>query len=98
MPTVYGSTHPDKTHSFGTNYAAFSNKAVDSRISAIQRLPLDQQAGAWNALDKSIAQRYFPLFPTYYSGIAQAHGSRIQGDFDDNTIGMPTFKDMWISQ
>jgi len=34
----------------------------------------------------------------YYTGIAQAHGSKIQGDNDDNTLGMPTWKDMWVSQ
>jgi hypothetical protein len=37
------------------------------------------------------------LFPLFYGGIAQAHGSRIQGDFDDNTLGMPTWKNIWIS-
>ena len=98
LPTVFGSTDPDKTNSFGTNYAAFSNKAVDAKMDAIQTLPLDQQAAAWNNLDKEIAQKYFPLFPTYYTGIAQAHGSKIQGDFDDNTVGMPTWKNIWISQ
>ena len=50
------------------------------------------------ALDlKEITQKYFPLFPLFYGGIAQAHGSRIQGDFDDNTLGMPTWKNIWIS-
>ena len=61
-------------------------------------MPLADQAGAWNDLDKKIAKQDFPLFTTYYTGIAQAHGSKIQGDFDDNTVGMPTWKDMWISQ
>jgi peptide/nickel transport system substrate-binding protein len=98
LPTVYGSTNPDKTHSFGTNYSAFSNKSVDNQIDAIQKMPLDQQADAWNALDKQVMQKYFPLFPTYYTGIAQAHGSKINGDFDDNTIGMPTWKNIWVSQ
>jgi peptide/nickel transport system substrate-binding protein len=98
MPTVLGSTDPDKTHSFGTNYSAFSNKAADNQMDAIQRMPLDKQPAAWNALDKQIAFRYFPLFTTYYTGIAQAHGSRIQGHFDDNTLGMPTWKNIWISQ
>ena len=42
-------------------------------------------------------QKYFPLFTTYYAGIAQAHGSKIQGDNDDNTLGMPTWKDIWVS-
>ncbi len=96
LPTVLGSTDPDKTHSFGANYSAFSNKQADNQMDAIQKLPLEQQAAAWNALDKQIATKYFPLFPTYYTGIAQAHGSRIMGDNDDNTLGMPTWKDIWI--
>jgi len=71
---------------------------VDNQMDAIQRMPLDQQADAWNALDKQIATKYFPLFTTYYTGIAQAHGSKIQGDFDDTTIGQPTWKNIWVSQ
>jgi peptide/nickel transport system substrate-binding protein len=98
LPTVLGSTHPDQTNSFGTNYSAFGNKSMDSKMDSIQTLPLDQQAAAWNNLDKEIAQKYFPLFPTYYTGIAQAHGSKIQGDFDNNTVGMPTWQNIWVSQ
>jgi peptide/nickel transport system substrate-binding protein len=98
LPTLFGSTNPTKTKSFGTNYTAFSNKAVDNQMDAIQKMPLDQQADAWNALDKQIATKYFPLFTTYYTGIAQAHGSKIEGDFDDNTVGMPTWKNIWINQ
>jgi peptide/nickel transport system substrate-binding protein len=98
IPTIYGSTNPDKTGSFGTNYSAFSNPSIDSQIDSVQKLPLDQQAAAWNNMDKQIAQKWFPLFPTYYGGVAQAHGSRVQGFFNDNTFGMPTWKDMWVSQ
>jgi peptide/nickel transport system substrate-binding protein len=98
MPPVLGSTNPDTSNSFGSNYSAFSNKSADAQMDAIQRMPLDQQADAWNQLDKQIATKYFPLFTTYYTGIAQAHGSKIQGDFDDNTLGMPTWKNMWVSQ
>ncbi|MGC4112648.1 MAG: ABC transporter substrate-binding protein [Nocardioides sp.] len=98
LPTLYGSTDPDHSHSFGTNYAAFSNKKVDQQMDAIQKEPLADQPGAWNDLDKSVMTKYFPLFTTYYTGIAQAHGSKIMGDNDDNTLGMPTWKDMWVSQ
>ncbi len=97
IPTNFASTNPNKTHSLGSNYSAFSNKGVDAQINAIQSLPLDKQAAAWNNLDKMIATKYFPLFTTYYTGIAQAHGSKIMGDNDDNTLGMPTWKDMWVS-
>ena len=98
IPNVYGSTDPNKSGSFGANYAAFSNKGVDAQIEAVQKLPLGQQAAAWNAMDKSIMAKYFPLFPQYYTGVAMAHGSRIQGMNDDNTTGTPTWKDMWVSQ
>jgi len=98
MPPVLGSTHPDTSHSFGSNYAAFSNKAMDDKMDAIQKMPLEKQADAWNALDKQIMTKYFPLFPTYYTGIAQAHGSKVNGDFDDNTVGMPTWKNIWLTQ
>jgi peptide/nickel transport system substrate-binding protein len=67
-------------------------------MDAIQKMPLEQQAAAWNNLDRQIAKKYFPLFTTYYTGIAQAHGSKINGHFDDNTLGMPTYKDIWVSQ
>ncbi|WP_151082910.1 ABC transporter substrate-binding protein [Nocardioides cynanchi] len=97
LPTLFASTNPDTTKSFGSNYSAFSNKSVDSRMNAIQHLPLDQQAAAWNSLDKQIATKYFPLFTTYYTGIAQAHGSKINGDYDDTTLGMPTWKSIWVS-
>jgi peptide/nickel transport system substrate-binding protein len=98
MPPLFASTNPDKTHSFGSNYSALNSASVDNQIESILRLPLDRQADAWNALDKQIATKDFPLFTTYYQGIAQAHGSRIQGDFDDSTLGEPTFKNIWISQ
>jgi peptide/nickel transport system substrate-binding protein len=98
FPTLYADTNPDKTHSFGTNYSAFGNKAVDNQMDAIQKMPLSGQADAWNALDQEIARKYFPLFTTYYTGIAQAHGSKINGDSDDNTLGMPTWKDIWVKQ
>jgi peptide/nickel transport system substrate-binding protein len=98
MPPVLGSTNPDQSNSFGSNYSAFGNKSVDAKMDAIQRLPLVKQADAWNSLDKQIATKYFPLFTTYYAGVAQAHGSKIHGDSDDNTLGMPTWKDIWISQ
>jgi peptide/nickel transport system substrate-binding protein len=66
-------------------------------MDAILVLPLDQQAAAWNDLGKRILTKYFPLFTTFHTGVAQAHGSKIHGDFDDDTVGMPTWKDVRIS-
>ena len=98
IPPLFQNTNPDKTGSLGNNYAALNDPAVNKKISDIQALPLADQPAAWNALDKEIAEKDFPLFTTYYTGIAQAHGSKINGDNDDNGFGMPTWKDMWVSQ
>ena len=98
LPPLYASTHADKTHSLGVNDAVFSNPSVDRQLDAIQRMPLGQQPDAWNKLDEQIMARYFPLFPTYYGGVAMAHGSRIMGDNDDVNNGQPTWMTMWVKQ
>src|SRR4029079_5208876 len=43
------------------NVAFFSLTAVDDRIDAIERLLLTEQAPAWNALDRFVQTRYFPV-------------------------------------
>ncbi|HET7430801.1 MAG TPA: ABC transporter substrate-binding protein [Nocardioides sp.] len=98
LPTVYADTHPDKSGSLGANYSAFSSKAVQKQIDKIQLMPLDQQPGAWNDLDKQVMTQYFPLFPTYYGGVVMAHGSQVQGMADDSALGMPTWNTMWVGQ
>jgi hypothetical protein len=41
-------------------------------------------------------KKYFPLFPTYYGGVVMAHGSQVEGMYDDNALGMPTWNTMWV--
>jgi peptide/nickel transport system substrate-binding protein len=86
LPTVYGSTR------------SFSQPAVNHRIAAIGRLPLDQQPNAWNRLDVVTMARWFPVVPISYGGVAMAHGSRIKGMHDDNVRGMPTWNAIWVEQ
>ncbi len=95
LPPEFQSTNIS-TDGFGSNYEAFSNKSVDSQIQKIQLLPLAQQPAAWNALDKQIMTKYFPVVLTSYGGVALMHGSQVQGFNDDTTNGMPTFKDIWV--
>ena len=97
MPPEFGTTDIAKD-GFGSNNAAFSNASVDQRMADIQLLKLDQQPGAWNALDKEIQTKYFPVIVTGYGGSAMMRGSKVEGFHDDTTFGMPTWKDMWISQ
>ena len=96
LPTVYANTKPDTSHSLGANYSAFQNKAVQKKINQIQLMPLNEQPGAWNDLDKQVMSQYFPLFPTYYGGVVMAHGSQVKGMYDDSALGMPTWGTMSV--
>ena len=80
------------------NYALFSEKDIDDRIAQTLALPVDEQADAWGELDEYISETYLPLIPLTYDGVAQAHGSNVNGHFDDLVLGMPTFKNIWLTQ
>jgi peptide/nickel transport system substrate-binding protein len=97
FPPVLGSTNL-KAEGFGSNLSAFSEKDVDDRIDKIFTLPLEDQPAAWNELDQYITEKYYPIFTTFYTGVAQAHGSKINGHFVDNTFGMPTWKNIWVTR
>ena len=84
------------TSGFGQNLAAFSVRQVDERIDAIPRLLLTQQPQAWNALDREIQTKYFPVVVTGYGGVAMVRGSQVHNVRDDTGFGMPTWKDIWI--
>jgi len=97
FPPVFQSTNLDE-EGLGSNYAAFSEPEVDKEIKRILGLPIEDQPEAWNALDQMIMEKYFPVFVTGYGGVAIANGSGVNGMEVDNTTGMPTWKDMWISK
>jgi peptide/nickel transport system substrate-binding protein len=78
------------------NLSFFSEPAVDAEIERILRLPLDQQDPAWVALDKTIMTTYYPVIITGYHVTALLHGSKIGGINVDNTIEMPTWKDLYV--
>ena len=43
-------------------------------------------------------EKYLPVVPRYHGGVTAAHGSKVNGHEIDNTLGMPTFKQIWLSQ
>jgi len=82
----------------GTNFEAFSEPSIDAKIKTTLTDPAAQQPKEWNDLETEIQTKYFPVIPFYYSAVAAAHGSKIQGFFNDNTLGEPTWKNIWVSQ
>jgi peptide/nickel transport system substrate-binding protein len=97
IPPVYGTTPPTRYAGLGTNQAAFSQPAVDRRIAAIERMPLEMQPREWDRLDLGTMTRWFPLVPISYGGVDMAHGSRIRGMYDDIVRGMPTWTYLWVA-
>ena len=59
-------------------------------------MPAEDQPKAWNDLEQEIMTTYLPVVPRYYGGVVQMFGSQIKGYSIDNTLGMPTFRDMWV--
>ncbi|MBA2716423.1 MAG: hypothetical protein H0U51_05105 [Propionibacteriales bacterium] len=97
FPPVFQSNNVEE-EGLGANYAVFSEKAVDDKIAEIQQLPIEEQPAAWNEIDQMIQEEYFPVFVTGYGGVAMMRGSKVNGMEDDAVFGMPTWKDMWLSQ
>ena len=96
IPNLFRSTDLDKV-GFGNNLSAFNEAEIDRKIDEVLTLPASEQPAAWNALDKEIMTAYLPIVPRYYCGNAMAHGSRVHGHNNDNTLGEPTYKDLWVS-
>ena len=97
MPPIFQSTDIDEI-GFGTNESAFNEPEVDQKINEVYELPAEEQPAAWQALEEEIMTEYLPVIPRYYGGVAAAHGSKVNGHEIDNTLGMPTFKQIWLSQ
>ena len=68
------------------------------KIDAVFRWPLADQPAAWNDLDKEIMTKYLPVVPRYYGGVAQTHGSKIQGTSIDNTLGHADLQEHLVEQ
>ncbi|CAA9347166.1 MAG: Oligopeptide ABC transporter, periplasmic oligopeptide-binding protein OppA [uncultured Nocardioidaceae bacterium] len=97
IPPLFGSTDIEGV-GLGTNYGAFSEPEIDAKIKEAMRASVEDQPKLWAELDKEIMTEYLPVIPRYYTGVAQLHGSKIQGHFIDTTLGFPTLRNFWISQ
>ncbi len=97
IPPIFESTDIEEV-GFGTNEAAFNEPAIDQKINDVFAMGSDEQPAAWQSLEEEIMNDYLPVVPRFYTGTAQAHGSKVHGHYIDNTLGMPTFRDVWVSQ
>lgn len=96
FPPVFGGLNIDE--GLGANYAVFDEPEFNKRIDEIQALDPKDQPAAWNELDKYLQAEYFPVFVTGYGGVAMMRGSKVNNMEVDTVSGMPTWKDMWLSQ
>ena len=76
LPTVLGSTDPDKSHSFGANFSAFGNKAADNQM---DRHPDDASGEAGGRVERARqADRNEVLPAVHYLLHRHRSGPRIQ--------------------
>lgn len=80
------------------NTAKFSEPDVDAEMENIATLPLEEQAGAWGALDAKIMTDYFPIIPTAFRNDLFVFGERVGNPSGDASIGAPNYKDFYVMQ
>jgi peptide/nickel transport system substrate-binding protein len=82
----------------GADVEHFTSRYVALQVDRIVHAPLDQQPQLWNKVDHQVLRRSQPVVPLWYSGVAMAHGSAIQGMADDTILGMPAWTGLWVRQ
>jgi peptide/nickel transport system substrate-binding protein len=92
MQRKYSTDNPEWNRSY------LHEKAVDDEIERIRQLPLTEQPAAWGALDRLIETKYYPFVGTYELANIVLHGSRIAGINGDQTQGLPTWKDIYVTR
>jgi peptide/nickel transport system substrate-binding protein len=97
IPPIFQSTDIAEV-GFGTNESAFNEPEIDQKINDVFELDASEQPAAWQSLEEEIMNTYLPVVPRYYTGTAQTHGSKVHGHFIDNTLGTPTFRNIWLEQ
>jgi peptide/nickel transport system substrate-binding protein len=97
IPPIFQSTDIEEV-GLGTNEAAFNEPEIDQKINDVFAMDAADQPAAWQSLEEEIMNTYLPVIPRFYGGTVQAHGSKVHGDNIDNTLGMPTFRDIWLEQ
>ncbi|MEJ7757717.1 MAG: hypothetical protein WKF83_16815 [Nocardioidaceae bacterium] len=70
--------HDALFHSNGDyNLGSFDESAVDAAIDRIKRLPIEEQAAAWGALDQTMMAKHHPAIIIGYGKDAIPHSSKL---------------------
>jgi peptide/nickel transport system substrate-binding protein len=80
------------------NTAYFDEPSVEAEMDDIARLPTEQQADAWGALDERVMDDYFPIIPVGYLNYLFAFGDRVGNPTGDGAAGAPNYKDLFVVQ
>lgn len=94
LPAMFQSTDIAK-NGFGSNFSAFSQPSVDKQMNAIEAMPQNQQAAAWNNLEHKIMRTWYPVIPLSYTGQVLPGGSDVEG-FTEGHGYAPTWNWIWL--
>ena len=86
-----------QTHSIadGSSWGMLQDAALDKEIDEVAKLPAEQAAEKWAALDEKIMGMYI-VIPRYYDKMANVIGTQVGGAEGDGTMGMPFFLNMYV--
>lgn len=86
-----------QTHSIadGSSWGMLQDAALDKEIDEVAKLPAEQAAEKWAALDEKIMGMYI-VIPRYYNKMAVVIGTGVGGAEGDGTMGMPFFLNMFV--
>ena len=79
------------------NTAQFDEPTIDEAMAALHALPVEDQADAWGALDEKIMTTYFPVIPIAYVNRLFVFGDRVGNPSGDGSMGMPNYKDLYVT-
>ncbi len=86
-----------QTHSIadGSSWGMLQDAALDKEIDEVAKLPAEQAAPKWAALDEKIMGMYIAI-PRYYDKMAIVVGTGVGGAVGDGTLGMPFFLNIFV--
>ena len=80
------------------NTGEFSEKTIDDMMAAVPDMPIEEQPAAWEEIDKTLNQEYYPNVNLGYYNNLQAYGGAIGNYTYDTVQGYPNLRDVYVTQ
>lgn len=80
----------------GTTVGYFRNAALNKKMDALSRLPIETAAPKWIEIDKELMTKYLPSLPDYYDMSQATFGKKVHNVVLDPGSSLPDFAQAWV--